>query len=151
MGRLWTGVRTSVPKAIVAAAPTGLPVRQSLGVTPMAPCTVARRDVVEVPNVPPWSAPPTEETCELTSWAVPECCRLQRPALVGVGENQRNIMGEGVPEPLHLLLALFKLSRSKRGAVGDLGTSQPHPPSVRLLSSSPILLMPVRARVDTSL
>ena len=151
MGRPWTGAKASVPSSIAAAAPTGLPVRQSLGVTPMAPCTVARRDVVEVPNVSPWSAPSTKETCELTSRAVPECCRLRRPTLVGVGENQGNIMGEGVPEPLHLLLALFKLSRSAKGVVGDLGTSQPHPPSVRLLSSPPILLMPVRVQVDTSL
>nr|POE91868.1 hypothetical protein CFP56_74169 [Quercus suber] len=99
MRRLWAGVRTSVPRAVMAAAPTGLPVRQSLGVTPMAPCTVVRRDVVEVPNVSPRSAPPTKETCELMSWPVPECCRLRRPTLTKSGENQGNIMREGVPAP----------------------------------------------------
>nr|POE94008.1 hypothetical protein CFP56_35805 [Quercus suber] len=127
MGRLWAGVRTSVPRAVVAAAPTGLPMRQSLGVTPMAPCTMAQRDVVEVPNVSPRSAPPTKETCELMSWLVLECCRLQRPTLVRSGENQGNITGEGVSVPLHLLLALFKLRRTEKGVVGGLETSQPLP------------------------
>nr|POE94952.1 hypothetical protein CFP56_59730 [Quercus suber] len=151
IGRLWAGVRTSVPRAIVTAAPTGLPARQSLGVTLTVPYTVARRDVAEVPNVSPRSAPPTEETRELMSWLVPECCRLQRPTLVRIGENQGNITGEGVLEPLHLLLTLFKLRRSEKGVVGGLEASQPQPPSPILLSSSPILLMPIRVWVDTSL
>nr|POE64709.1 hypothetical protein CFP56_06322 [Quercus suber] len=111
----------------MAAAPTGLPVRQNLGVTPMAPYKVARRDVVEVPNVFPRSAPPTKKTCEFISWAVSECYRLQRPTLVRIGENQGNIMGEGFSEPLHLLLSLFQLRRFGKGVVGGLETSWPSP------------------------
>nr|POF24377.1 hypothetical protein CFP56_35355 [Quercus suber] len=151
MGRLWAGVRTSVPRAVMAAAPTGLPVRQNLGVTPMAPYKVVRRDVVEVPNISPRSTPPTKETCEFMSWAVLECCRLQRPTLARIGENQGNITGEGVPEPLHLLLTLFKLRRSEKGVVGGFEASPSRPPSALLLSSSPILLVPIKERVDTSL
>lgn len=151
MGRFWASVRTSVPRAVVAATPTGFPVQQNLGVTPMAPYTVAWRDVVEVPKVSPRSAPSTEETCEFMSWLVPERCRLQRPTLVRVGGNQGNIMRDAVPVRLHLLLALFKLCRTGQGVASGLKASQPQPPSPLLLSSSPILLTPIRARVDTSL
>ena len=139
MGWLWAGVRTSVPRAVVAAAPTGFPAWQSLGVTPMVPCMVAQRDVVEVPNVSPRSAPPTEEMCEFTSWPVPECCYLLRPTLVRVGENQGNIMRKG-GRCTYICSSLC----SSFGAPGP-------PRPLLLLSSSPILLMLIKARVDTSL
>ena len=88
------------PRAVVTTAPTRFPARQSLGIAPIVPYVVARRDVPEVPNTPPRGAPLPEETCKITSWLVPECCCLQRPTLVRIGENQGNIMGEGFPVPL---------------------------------------------------
>ena len=118
-------------RATVAAATTGLPAQQSLGVTLAVPCTGARRDIVEVPNVTPQSAPPTNETRELSSWLVPKCCRLRWPMLVQFGEGQGSITGEGVLGSLRRLLALFKLRLR--------GEPAPSPLPVLLLSSSPIL------------
>nr|POE93967.1 putative ribonuclease h protein [Quercus suber] len=121
------GVRTHRPKAlpprpraVVTAAPTRLPARQSLGVTLIVPCAVARRDIPEVPNAPPRGTPLLEETRKITSRLVPECCRLQRPTLVRIRENQGNIMGEGFPVPLRRLLSLFQLRRTGQGVVGSL-------------------------------
>nr|POE91871.1 hypothetical protein CFP56_74172 [Quercus suber] len=102
----------------MAAAPAGLSVRQSLGVTLMMPFEVSQKGVVKEPNVFPRSTPPTRKMCELTSWAVLECCRPQWPTLKRIGENRGNIMGEGILEPLLLLLSLFQLRPAEKGVAG---------------------------------